>query len=112
MAPIGKIMNVLYLLAESSTRYTKEKQKERTIHSLFSSGATRNRTGDTRIFSPLLYQLSYGTFPFAGAQVVLYFGLRKYSDVFLTIFFQMAVNPCSEADSNLVLSAQILDCRV
>ena len=28
---------------------------------LISSGATRNRTGDTRIFSPLLYQLSYGT---------------------------------------------------
>ena len=27
----------------------------------FSCGATRNRTGDTRIFSPLLYQLSYGT---------------------------------------------------
>ena len=25
------------------------------------SGATRNRTGDTWIFSPLLYQLSYGT---------------------------------------------------
>ena len=24
-------------------------------------GATRNRTGDTRIFSPLLYQLSYDT---------------------------------------------------
>ena len=24
-------------------------------------GATRNRTGDTRIFSPLLYHLSYGT---------------------------------------------------
>ena len=27
----------------------------------FLGGATRNRTGDTRIFSPLLYQLSYGT---------------------------------------------------
>ncbi len=29
-------------------------------------GATKNRTRDTRIFSPLLYQLSYGTlaFPF------------------------------------------------
>ena len=27
----------------------------------FYCGATRNRTGDTRIFSPLLYQLSYGT---------------------------------------------------
>ena len=30
-------------------------------NSLCFSGATRNRTGDTRIFSPLLYQLSYGT---------------------------------------------------
>ena len=30
-------------------------------NSLSFSGATRNRTGDTRIFSPLLYQLSYGT---------------------------------------------------
>ena len=28
------------------------------------SGTTRNRTGDTRIFSPLLYQLSYGTMLF------------------------------------------------
>ncbi len=27
----------------------------------FSSGATRIRTGDTRIFSPMLYLLSYGT---------------------------------------------------
>ena len=26
---------------------------------LKSGGKTRNRTGDTRIFSPLLYQLSY-----------------------------------------------------
>ena len=38
----------------------------------FLSGATRNRTGDTRIFSPLLYQLSYGTMfiSFAVAKVV------------------------------------------
>ena len=38
----------------------------------FKSGATRNRTGDTRIFSPLLYQLSYGTITisFAVAKVV------------------------------------------
>ena len=27
----------------------------------FCSGTTRIRTGDTRIFSPMLYQLSYGT---------------------------------------------------
>ena len=32
------------------------------------SGATRNRTGDTRIFSPLLYQLSYGTFSVCGCK--------------------------------------------
>ena len=38
----------------------------------FKGGATRNRTGDTRIFSPLLYQLSYGTMfiSFAVAKVV------------------------------------------
>ena len=36
---------------------------------LIFSGATRNRTGDTRIFSPLLYQLSYGTIVFASANV-------------------------------------------
>ena len=34
------------------------------------SGATRNRTGDTRIFSPLLYQLSYGTNLLFSATVV------------------------------------------
>ena len=40
------------------------------------SGVTRNRTGDTRIFSPLLYQLSYDTICFcliAGAKVNLFF---------------------------------------
>ena len=31
------------------------------LNCFFVCGATRNRTGDTRIFSPLLYQLSYGT---------------------------------------------------
>ena len=39
-----------------------EKQKILTLLRIrILSGATRNRTGDTRIFSPLLYQLSYGT---------------------------------------------------
>ena len=52
---------------------------------LFNSGTTRNRTGDTRIFSPLLYQLSYGTiirfaddFSFAGAKVYKIFGSCKF----------------------------------
>ena len=43
------------------------------------SGTTRNRTGDTRIFSPLLYQLSYGTvwFSFAGAKVRFFLEPQK-----------------------------------
>ena len=49
----------------------KEKRRKSLICSVLliltfgSSGATRNRTGDTRIFSPLLYQLSYGTIVYA-----------------------------------------------
>ena len=54
---------------------TKKKNSETLDYKLFRSflgGATRNRTGDTRIFSPLLYQLSYGTIfiSFAVAKVV------------------------------------------
>ena len=46
---------------------------------ILNSGATRNRTGDTRIFSPLLYQLSYGTnFGFAVAKVGKVFYFSKY----------------------------------
>ena len=44
-------------------------------------GATRNRTGDTRIFSPLLYQLSYGTitlFRFASAKVDFFSDMPKF----------------------------------
>ena len=36
-------------------------QKKEAQMSLFFCGANGNRTSDTRIFSPLLYQLSYGT---------------------------------------------------
>ena len=45
-----------------------------------SCGTTRNRTGDTRIFSPLLYQLSYGTIfiAFASAKVVKKKQLNDY----------------------------------
>ena len=40
-----------------------QKRLSRKCESLF-CGANGNRTSDTRIFSPLLYQLSYGTFAF------------------------------------------------
>ena len=54
-------------------------------------GATRNRTGDTRIFSPLLYQLSYGTIfcfltPFLSigiAKVGIFFNPANFSCIFL-----------------------------
>ncbi len=46
----------------------------------FLSGATRNRTGDTRIFSPLLYQLSYGTSIFMFATNVSRLRLQRYAN--------------------------------
>ena len=57
-----------------------------TLNSL-KSGVTRNRTGDTRIFSPLLYQLSYDTkivnliqlFLFCGCKGSETFGIHKSS---------------------------------
>ena len=54
-------------------------------------GATRNRTGDTRIFSPLLYQLSYGTIAFAVAKVRQNFKLPKFLRRKLTFFFKNVV---------------------
>ena len=47
---------------------------------LFLSGATKNRTRDTRIFSPLLYQLSYGTIAFliATAKIKGFFTNKKF----------------------------------
>ena len=47
--------------------HKKRKALKSLIYSALVCGTTRNRTGDTRIFSPLLYQLSYGTI--AGAKV-------------------------------------------
>ena len=67
---------------------TKKRENNNTSFSLL-CGATRNRTGDTRIFSPLLYQLSYGTL--LNLRCILsYPQLRcKDSDLFSTTkFFQ------------------------
>ena len=51
-----------------------QKRKLLNRNFLIYSGATKNRTRDTRIFSPLLYQLSYGTNMFlTGAKVGIYF---------------------------------------
>ena len=56
-----------FILHQKCRFLTKEKRRKSLICSVLliltfgSSGATGNRTRDTRIFSPLLYQLSYGT---------------------------------------------------
>ena len=42
-------------------RMDAQKEASRKHERLLFCGATGNRTRDTRIFSPLLYQLSYGT---------------------------------------------------
>ena|GEM_PF-507334 len=58
---------LLHQIAYFCGQYIKKKPLKYSYFSGFhdfsfcKSGATRNRTGDTRIFSPLLYQLSYGT---------------------------------------------------
>ena len=61
-------------------------------------GATENRTRDTRIFSPLLYQLSYGTrfFPYLKFGEVPFFsfgitkvGIFSYTPNFSCTFFNI-----------------------
>jgi hypothetical protein len=47
--------------ASASARKQNESARSRSHSRSVLSGATRNRTGDTWIFSPLLYRLSYGT---------------------------------------------------
>ena len=72
-------------LTRHSGAYTNK--KEQLLHRNRSfCGATRNRTGDTRIFSPLLYQLSYGTSTFiclASAKVGLFsYTYKLYGNFF------------------------------
>ncbi len=52
-------------------------------------GATRNRTGDTRIFSPLLYQLSYGTSVVLRCKGSNYFLFVQMFLCFLWIFIRL-----------------------
>ena len=73
--PTKNLLNHDYLIGNfigNSAQSAKTKNSETLDNEAFRSfagGATRNRTGDTRIFSPLLYQLSYGTVVFASAKI-------------------------------------------
>ena len=66
----------------------KKDRQQRSLCGLltFLGGATRNRTGDTRIFSPLLYQLSYGTLSLGSAKVALFlFIAKKYWPIIISL---------------------------
>ena len=75
---------LLYLCGVPSQGYGHKKTpgqmpQSKTISLPFRCGATRNRTGDTRIFSPLLYQLSYGTLRWiASAKLLLFVESTKF----------------------------------
>ena len=58
------------------------------------SGATGNRTRDTRIFSPLLYQLSYGT-RICVSNVLFSFGIAKVDIFSLPANFSFTFFPFS-----------------
>ena len=57
-----KFVNPLSLYHGESQRHRHEKtlpvRRLNRVHNERRSGTSRNRTGDTRIFSPMLYQLS------------------------------------------------------
>gem|GEM_PF-2860678 len=68
----------------------------------FEGGTTRNRTGDTRIFSPLLYQLSYGTFYFWEAAAKVQF-IFKTTKALLNYFAKIRPFVCTEKKAFLPL---------
>ena len=67
---------------------------------LIFSGATRNRTGDTRIFSPLLYQLSYGTLLICECKSSAYF-------LFHQIILRFFLEKCNFSSKNADISTKL-----
>ena len=105
-----------FILHQKCRFLAKEKRRKSLICSVLliltfgSSGATRNRTGDTRIFSPLLYQLSYGTVvlrvqrydKFLACANVLIKNFKNFLFlVFYSIFATSRVTECSAVGSAL-----------
>ena len=94
---------LLHQIAYFCGQYIKKKPLKKLYFSGFhdfsfcKSGATRNRTGDTRIFSPLLYQLSYGTSIFMFATNVSRLRLQRYANFWnLQTFQQKKYDFCAK----------------
>ena len=62
----------------SSYPYYERRRLNHFSHPLW-GGVTGNRTRDTRIFSPLLYQLSYDTVLFGTANIASFFDSANFS---------------------------------
>ena len=91
--------------------YRKKKESYALRNSLIFSGANGNRTSDTRIFSPLLYQLSYGTIfcgfsglcRFCVAKIVRFFGLAKFFEDFLSFGRELCGGRAATVNRNATL---------
>ena len=57
----NRVFGLPQAIVNAAGVHTKKAVRLCGLTAFFSSGANGNRTSDTRIFSPLLYQLSYGT---------------------------------------------------
>ena len=80
-----------YTYSDTKIRSKHEKTATESLLLRFRRGVTGNRTRDTRIFSPLLYQLSYDTILLCRcsngiAKVVIFSLPANFSSVFLGIF--------------------------
>ena len=73
----------------------------------FASGATRNRTGDTRIFSPLLYQLSYGTLLNCGCKGMQFFWMLQTFDTFFIILLLAAARRFVHKQMRFLVTAKV-----
>ena len=98
MKPSGFYVDPVFLTFSVWSGVLVEKQKILTLLRIrILSGATRNRTGDTRIFSPLLYQLSYGTSIFMFATNVSRLRLQRYANFWnLQTFQQKKYDFCAK----------------
>ena len=92
----------IYAIYELYLGLKHKKKMQPNYDCIFLCGATRNRTGDTRIFSPLLYQLSYGT-NFLVTSFTLILRMQRY-DIFLNCAsFWLSIFVCTLTDCELVI---------
>ena len=93
---VDTVYTLVYTVCVSQGVFKVKEHKKRELHfcnSLIFSGANGNRTSDTRIFSPLLYQLSYGTICVLRCKVTkLFWVLQMFLRFFVTLIVKYRIN--------------------